>query len=101
MKSQVLKVSKKNYNYKRNVNIMANISSLNLPMLAIPVYIMFPYYFRKQFHGSHKFTVALTYKHNGDCKETYCISKHKCDELQHSQTNLTPVIKGRNRNVCA
>jgi hypothetical protein len=36
-----------------------------------------------------------------DCKDKpITFFKSKCDKLKHSQTNLTPVIKGENGNVC-
>jgi hypothetical protein len=33
-------------------------------------------------------------------RQTYGIVKHKCDELKHSETNVTSVIKGENGSVC-
>lgn len=53
-----------------------------------------------QILGKSSMVQHLHTKHD-DCKDRpITVFKCKCDELKHSQTNLTSVVKGEQGNVC-
>jgi hypothetical protein len=52
--------------------------------------------FVKQFHGATAFTYKAYKQTSKNTKTNLSRFKRKCDELEHSQTNLTSVIKGEN-----
>jgi hypothetical protein len=72
MELQVLQLSKTNC--KRNVHMMATISTSDSRVLLIPVRLM---------------PIVLRY-----------LNAAKCHELKYFQINLTSVIKGVNGNLC-
>jgi hypothetical protein len=60
---------------------------------------------RYQAEGNRSMVLAKLLRHlhteHVDCKDRpIALFKLKCEELKHSQTNLTSVIEGENGNVC-
>jgi hypothetical protein len=51
---------------------------------------------RKQFHDSRIITTAFTYNTFDYKDKPIEFNKRNCDELKHSETSLTSVIKGEN-----
>jgi hypothetical protein len=81
---------------KKPINMIRVISALSYECWYIPMCLMLLYImlqkFRKQFCGSQKITIAFTYKNCWLKIKAYSISKHECNKMKHSPTNMTSII---------
>lgn len=56
--------------------------------------------FIKQFHGYRSITTACTYEACWLQRQTFAFLNRRCNELKHSQTDVTSFIKGENADLC-